>query len=101
MSKYSKNAFRNLSALTLITQLGISVATPAVVMTLLGVWICDKTGVGSWLIAVFAILGVCAGMITLIRSLKIIASQISKDDETDYQKTSPDKTSNNGKDERQ
>ena len=64
---------KELTLLTWLTQLGLSVAVPPVLFILLAVWLKDHCGWGAWVIWTGVILGLyCAvhGLITSLKTLK-------------------------------
>ena len=58
---------KGLNLLVWLTQLGISVTVPPVVFILLGVWLRDRFGLGSWVV----IVAVAAGIICAVDGLRI------------------------------
>lgn len=62
--------------LVFITQLGLSVAVPPVVFTLLAIWLRDRFGWGSWVIVAGVAIGViCAvdGLRTTLKAMQRLA----------------------------
>ena len=52
---------KDLNMLVWLTQLGLSVATPMGIFTLLGLWLKNRFQLGAWVIVVFCVIGlVCA-----------------------------------------
>ena len=49
-----------IKGIALVGQIGISIITPPVVMALLGSWLSQKYGIGSWLTLVCIIFGLLA-----------------------------------------
>jgi Na+-driven multidrug efflux pump len=73
---------KDLTLLTWLTQLGLSVAVPPVLFILLAVWLRDSLGWGAWVIWAGIILGLyCAahGLVTSLKALKKF-SEAKKDD---------------------
>ena len=73
---------KELTLLTWLTQLGLSVAVPPVLFILLAVWLRDSQGWGAWVIWVGIILGLyCAvnGLLTSLRTLKRFTESKKKD----------------------
>ena len=73
---------KDLTLLTWLTQLGLTVAVPPVLFVLLAVWLRDSQGWGAWVIWAGIILGIyCAahGLVTSMKTLKKI-SEAKKDD---------------------
>ena len=67
-----RSTFRVLNALVWLTQLGLSVAGPPVLMILLGSWLRDGCGWGGWVVTVGIILGVLGAVGGLISSLQTL-----------------------------
>ena len=61
---------KNISLLVWISQLGLSVAVPLAGFILLGVWLHNRFGWGSWIIAVCALIGIVCAVDGLRSSLK-------------------------------
>lgn len=64
---------KELSLLTWLTQLGLSVAVPPVAFILLAVWLRKSAGWGSWVLWAGIILGLyCAvhGLVTCLKTMK-------------------------------
>ena len=69
---------KGLNLLVWLTQLGISVAVPPVVFILLGVWLRDRFGLGSWVVIVAVAAGVICAVDGLRNSLKAM-ERMTKD----------------------
>ena len=65
-----------------MTQLGLSVAVPPVLMILLAKWIQERFGWGQWVLWAGIVLGVLMAIDGLITSLKVMAS-MSRDKKKD------------------
>ena len=63
---------KELTLLTWLTQLGLSVAVPPVLFILLAVWLRDSQGWGAWVIWVGIILGLYCAAHGLTNSLKML-----------------------------
>lgn len=61
---------KNLSLLVWLTQLGLSTAVPLAGFTLLGVWLHNRFGWGSWAVVVGAVLGILFAIDGFRTSLK-------------------------------
>ncbi len=73
---------KDINLLIWLTQFGISVAAPPVGCILLAVWLRDRFGWGSWVIALGVILGIAGaveGMRTSIKAMKLF-TRGDKDD---------------------
>lgn len=65
---------KNLSLLTWLTQLGLSVALPLGGMILLAVWLNDRFSLGTWVIWVGAALGLIFAVQGLRANLKALST---------------------------
>lgn len=73
---------KDLSLLTWLTQLGLSVALPPAALILLAVWLRNQFGWGKWIIWVAVVLSLyCAvtGFISSVRTLSRIAGEKKQD----------------------
>ena len=69
---------KGLNLLVWLTQLGISVAVPPVVFILLGVWLRDRFGLGSWVVIMAVAVGIICAVDGLRNSLKAM-ERMTKD----------------------
>lgn len=69
---------KDLNLLVWLTQLGISVAVPPVLLILLASWLHGSHGWGKWVIWVAIFVGIYASVTGLISSLKTL-SRLSRD----------------------
>lgn len=73
---------KDLTLLTWLTQLGLSVAVPIAGFVLLGVWLRQKLGLGGWVIVVAMVIGlICAvsGLRGSLRQMERIVKKNKKD----------------------
>ena len=63
---------KELNMLVWLTQLGVSVAVPLVVFTLLGLWLRAQFGLGSWIVLVLCALGFICAVRGFCESLKMM-----------------------------
>ena len=73
-----RSTFRVLSVLVWLTQLGLSVAGPPVLFILLGSWLKDRFGLGSWVLIVgiaLGVLGAIGGLISSFQTLHRMAKR--------------------------
>ncbi len=63
-----------------LTQLGLSVAAPLLVSVLGSVWLRGHFGLGNWIVALGAVLGVGASFASLWHNLKAMERQAKEDD---------------------
>ena len=70
---------KNLSLLTWLTQLGLSVALPPAGFVMLAVWLRERFTLGSWVIWVGVVLGVVCAVNGLLASLRTM-SRLAKDE---------------------
>ena len=64
---------RDLSLLTWLTQLGLSVALPPVALILLAVWLRDRFGWGSWILWLGIGLGIYCAVTGFISSMRTLS----------------------------
>ena len=78
---------KDLSLLTWLTQLGLSVAMPPAALILLAVWLRNSFDWGVWIIWVAVVLGIyCAvtGFISSMKTLSRVAGGTKKDAPVSY-----------------
>lgn len=63
---------QELSLLTWLTQLGLSVAVPLAGFVLLAVWLRERFSLGAWVIIVGVVLGLYCAVDGFLRSLKLL-----------------------------
>lgn len=63
---------KELSLLVWLTQLGLSVAVPPVLLILLAIWLRDGCGWGSWVIWAAVVLSIYSAVTNLLHSLKAL-----------------------------
>ncbi len=85
----NKQWFSALSGLTYLTQLGISIATPIVLMMLLANFLVNKGYVGSWAYFMFVILGLGASAMSFYSYIKYVLNK-SKKTKSNNEQTIPD-----------
>ena len=73
---------KELSLLTWLTQLGLSVALPPVALILLVVWLRDRFGWGNWILWVGIILGIYCAVTGFISSMRTL-SRFTKEKKQD------------------
>lgn len=73
---------KNLSLLVWLSQLGLSVSVPLGGFILLGVWLHNRFGWGSWIIVLCTVIGVICAIDGLRSSLKAM-ERLAKDDAQD------------------
>lgn len=64
---------KEMSLLVWLSQLGLSVATPPVLLILLAVWLRDSCGWGGWVLWVGIGIGVYMSVMSFISSLKTLS----------------------------
>ncbi|MEG0692108.1 MAG: AtpZ/AtpI family protein [Oscillospiraceae bacterium] len=62
-----------------VTQLGISVVMPIILLTLLGVYLRDRFGLSDTVVVVFVLLGLCGGINSFVLFVKRYLKNIDKD----------------------
>lgn len=73
---------KDISLLTWLSQLGLSVAVPPVVFILLAVWLRNRFAWGQWVIWVGVVLGLYCAVTGLISSLRML-SQLTRNKKQD------------------
>ncbi len=73
---------KDLNLLTWLTQLGLSVAVPLAGFILLAVWLRDQYALGEWVLWVGIILGLYSAFRGLIQSLKVLARQADRKEDS-------------------
>ena len=68
---------KDLHLLIWMTQLGVSVAIPPVLLILITQWLRDRWGLGDWIIGVGIALGTVQAFISLRKCLKAMAQSAS------------------------
>ena len=63
---------KDVSLLVWLSQLGLSVAVPPVVIILLAVWLRNRFSLGQWVLWVGIILGIYCAVMGLISSMRIL-----------------------------
>ena len=61
---------KNLSMLVWLSQLGLSVALPLVGFVVLGIWLRNQFGIGTWVVIVCTLIGLVCAIDGLRSSLK-------------------------------
>lgn len=74
---------KNLSMLVWLTQLGLSVVVPMAAFTLLAVWLRKLFDLGSWVLIVGIVVGLCCAVDGFRTSLKIMERLGRPDTEKD------------------
>ena len=64
---------KDLSLLTWLTQLGLTVALPPVALILLAVWLRDRFGWGNWVLWLGIILGIYCAVTGFISSMRTVS----------------------------
>ncbi len=85
----NKNLLNSLQGLTYLAQVGISFATPIILMLLLANWLVSKGLVGAWIYALFIVLGLGAGIASFYSFVKYVMRRANKKEQT-QEKTVPD-----------
>ncbi len=70
-----------LKNLALLTQLGLSLISPILVLMLLSWWIISKTGAGSWVYIIGIILGLGASFMTAVKFYQSYTRKYKKEQE--------------------
>ena len=68
--KKKNDLLASLRLLGYLTQFGLSVILPPLILVFLGVWLCDRYGIGVWLIVVLLLLGLVSSGCSFYRFFK-------------------------------
>lgn len=72
---------KSLRHLTMLAQLGFSIATPLVLCILGSRWLQNRFSLGGWILAVGVLLGVGGAFSGLVKCMKRFKSEIDRDEE--------------------
>ena len=61
-----------IKALSMLTQVGITLLTPILLCILFTSWLVRKFGIGSWVVIVGAVIGVASGFLNLYKQFKVM-----------------------------
>lgn len=97
--KKKNDLLASLRLLGYLTQFGLSVILPPLLLVFLGWWLCDRYGIGIWLMIVLLVFGLISSGCSIYRFFKIFVRE-TKDEP--YEKNRPDGTDSdeNGKGDR-
>ncbi|MBO4284231.1 MAG: AtpZ/AtpI family protein [Clostridia bacterium] len=97
--KKKNDLLSSLRLLGYLTQFGLSVILPPLLLTFLGWWLSDRYGIGVWLIIVLLLAGLISSGCSFYRFFKTFVRE-TRDEP--YEKSSSDKTEadENGKGDR-
>lgn len=62
-------------AISLVSQLGFSIAVPIVLMALLGNWIDKKIGTTPWIFILFLMIGIVAGFVSAYKQIMTVTKK--------------------------
>ena len=68
--KKKNDLLKSLRLLGYLTQFGLSVILPPLILVFLGVWLCDRYSIGPWLIVVLLLLGLVSSGCSFYRFFK-------------------------------
>ena len=77
----------SLRLLGYLTQFGLSVIMPPLLLTLLGWWLCDRYRIGVWLIVILLVCGLISSGCSIYRFFKVF---IRETRDEPYEKTPPE-----------
>jgi len=97
--KKKNDLLASLRLLGYLTQFGLSVILPPLLLVLLGVWLCDRYSIGVWLIVVLLLLGLVSSGCSIYRFFKTFVRETR--DEPYEKKTPGTETGENGKGDRE
>ncbi len=86
----NKDLMGAMKGLTYLTQVGISIATPMVLMLLLANYLVTNGFLGMWAYALFIILGLGGGIMSFYSFTKYVMSKNAKKSKTSQERTVPD-----------
>lgn len=95
--KKKNDLLASLRLLGYLTQFGLSVILPPLILVFLGVWLCDRYEIGVWLIVVLLLLGLVSSGCSFYRFFKTF---IRETRDEPYGKAAPDDKTDDGKGER-
>ena len=75
----NKKVYNSLKYISMITQLGIAVITPAILCTFGAIWLKNKFGLGDWIVIAGIILGIASGFYSLISYMQMFLRDARKD----------------------
>lgn len=87
--KKKNDLLASLRLLGYLTQFGLSVILPPLLLVFLGVWLSDRYGIGVWLTVVLLLLGLVSSGCSIYRFFKTFIRE-TKDEP--YEKNRPDGT---------
>jgi len=61
-----------IKALSMLTQVGITLITPILLCILFASWLVRKLGIGSWVVILGAVIGAASGFLNLWKQFKAI-----------------------------
>ncbi len=89
MGNKNKDFMKALSAVSYLTQVGLSIATPIVLALLLANFLVNKNIAGPWVYAVLIILGLGAGIMSFYSFIQYVMRKNKKIDKS-AERTVPD-----------
>ena len=88
--KKKNDLLKSLRLLGYLTQFGLSVILPPLILVFLGVWLCDRYSIGPWLIVVLLLLGLVSSGCSFYRFFKIFVRE-TKDEPYEKEAEKTDK----------
>ena len=73
--KKRNDLLKSLRLLGYLTQFGLSVIMPPLILVFLGVWLADRYSIGPWLIVVLLLLGLVSSGCSVYRFFKIFVRE--------------------------
>lgn len=93
--KKKNDLLSSLRLLGYLTQFGLSVILPPLILVFFGVFLCDRYGIGVWLIVVLLLLGLISSGCSIYRFFRIFVRE-TRDEP--YEKNRPEQgTDDSGK----
>lgn len=75
MKRSQKEFMRSLRPLTYFTQFGISVISPILLCTFVGVWLYNRFALGVWVLLLFIFLGIGGAVSSFLSIFRIAAAE--------------------------
>ena len=88
--KKKNDLLKSLRLLGYLTQFGLSVILPPLILVFLGVLLCDRYGIGPWLIVVLLLLGLVSSGCSFYRFFKVFVRE-TKDEPYEKEAEKTDK----------
>lgn len=71
------------TALSMITQFGISVITPPILCILAAMWLQSRFNIGDWIMITGILLGTASGVTSMINTIRYMSKEANKEEDSD------------------